>query len=289
MNRFFPFLGWWPAIKGSALRADAMAGLVGALVVLPQGMAFALLAGLPPEYGLYTAMVPTIMAALFGSSLHAVIGPANSVSLMVFAVLSPLAAPGSPEYISLALTLSLLCGAMMLALGALRMGTLVNFMSDAVIVGFTGALAVLIAGSQLRNALGIDMPAVSGFMNLVMATFENLDQTKPWVVVAAASTIAAGVASRSLKLRLPAMLTATIAGSAIALALNAIIGAERTGITTLGPIPSAFPPLSHPDFSPKVASRACRPGTTSPAANTWIWNLLSVISATCFDRYSAPP
>lgn len=252
MNRFFSFLNWWPTVKGSALRADAMAGLVGALVVLPQGMAFALLAGLPPEYGLYTAMVPTIMAALFGSSLHAVIGPANSVSLMVFAVLSPLAVPGSPEYISLALTLSLLCGAMMLALGALRMGTLVNFMSDAVIVGFTGALAVLIAGSQLRNALGIDMPAVSGFMNLVMATFENLDQTKPWVVVAAASTIAAGVASRSLKLRLPAMLTATIAGSAIALALNAIIGAERTGITTLGTIPSAFPSLSHPDFSPET-------------------------------------
>lgn len=250
MNRFFPFLNWWPAVKGDALRADAMAGLVGALVVLPQGMAFAMLAGLPPEYGLYTAMVPTVMAALFGSSLHSVIGPANSVSLMVFAALSPLAVPGTPEYVSLALTLSLLTGAMMLALGLLRMGTLVNFMSDAVIVGFTGALAVLIAGSQLRHALGIDMPAVSGFMNLVLATFQNIDQTKPWVVVATASTIAAGIASRSLKLRIPAMLTATITGSLIALALNTILGADRTGIITLGPIPSVFPPLSQPDFSP---------------------------------------
>ena len=105
MNRFLPFLAWWPSVGAHTLRADLLAGLVGAALVLPQGIAFATLAGMPVEYGLYCAMLPTAVAALFGSSLHAVSGPTNAVSLFVFAALSPIAAPGGAEYVSLALTL----------------------------------------------------------------------------------------------------------------------------------------------------------------------------------------
>ena len=123
--------------------------------MLPQGVAFATLAGLPPEYGLYCAMVPTVVAALFGSSLHTVAGPTNPVSLMVFAVLSPLATPMTPHYIELALTLALMSGIIMLAMGLLRFGSLVNFMSSSVVVGFTAALGVFIFASQLGNFLGI--------------------------------------------------------------------------------------------------------------------------------------
>lgn len=249
MNRYLPFLNWWPLVNRDSLRADSLAGLVGAIVVLPQGMAFAMLAGLPPEYGLYGAMVPTIIAALFGSSLHAVVGPANSISLMVFAVLSPLALPGSPEYIKLALTLALVCGVLMTTMGLLRMGALVNFMSDAVVVGFTGALAVLIIGSQLRNALGINAPAVAGFMKSLALTLGNLHETKPWVVIVTICTIVAGMASRRWLPRIPGTLTATLVGSAAALALNAALGSEHTAITTLGPLPGSLPPLSRPDFS----------------------------------------
>ncbi|MCC7060178.1 MAG: hypothetical protein IT508_08085, partial [Burkholderiaceae bacterium] len=125
--RLFPFLRWWPRVGRDSLRADLLAGLVGALLVLPQGVAFATLAGLPPAYGLYCAMVPTMVAALFGSSLHTVSGPTNAVSLMTFASLAPLAMPGSPEYIRLAATLALLTGLFMVLLGALRLGLLVNF------------------------------------------------------------------------------------------------------------------------------------------------------------------
>src|SRR5882672_6069115 len=187
-QRLFPLLKWWPRVNAATLKADALAGLIGAIVVLPQGVAFATLAGLPPEYGLYCAMVPTVVAALFGSSLHTVAGPTNPVSLMVFAVLSPLATPMTPHYIQLALTLALMSGILMLAMGFLRFGALVNFMSSSVVVGFTAALGVFIFASQLGNFLGI-VSGPAGFGDLVLATFRHLDDAKPWVVLVAAATL----------------------------------------------------------------------------------------------------
>ena len=127
LKRAFPFLRWWPMVNGTTLRADLVAGLVGAVVVLPQAIAFGSLAGVGPEYGLYCAMVPAVVAAFFGSSWHAVSGPTNAVSLVVFATLAPLAVPASPQYFSLSLTVAFLSGLLMIAMGALRLGTLVNF------------------------------------------------------------------------------------------------------------------------------------------------------------------
>jgi SulP family sulfate permease len=250
MTRFLPFLQWWHQVNATTLRADALAGLVGAIAVVPQGVAFATLAGLPPEYGLYCAMLPTIVAALFGSSLHAVSGPTNAVSLMVFAVLVPLATPGTPQYIQLALTLALMCGVIMIALGLARMGALVNFMSDAVIVGFTAAIGVLIVATQLHVVLGINIPPTSSFIGLVAETWVRLGDTRPWVVLTAAITVAAGVASRRWLRRVPAIFTATLVGSVAGAALQAWLGAERSGITMLGSLSGSLPPLSLPDLSP---------------------------------------
>jgi len=247
-QRLFPPLRWWPLVDASTLKADAVAGLVGAIVVLPQGIAFAALAGLPPEYGLYCAMVPTFIAALFGSSLHTVAGPTNAVSLMVFAVLSPLATPMTPRYIELALTLALVSGVFMLALGLLRFGTLVNFMSRSVVVGFTAALGVLIFASQFGNALGIDF-AAAPFTEMVAGTFEHLGDARPWVALVAAATVAIGAFSHRVLPRIPPMLTAMVAGSVAAFFLNQTLGMERTGLRTLGPLPSALPPLSYPAIS----------------------------------------
>src|SRR5690606_25417726 len=143
---------------------DLLAGLVGALVVLPQGIAFATLAGLPAQYGLYAAMVPTAVAALFGSSLHTVSGPTNAISIMTFAALAPLAAPGSPEYVRLAFTLAFLLGVFMLLLGVLRLGTVVNFISQPVIVGFMAGAALLLAASQLTALFGIPGAPGGGFL-----------------------------------------------------------------------------------------------------------------------------
>ena len=250
MTRFLPFLHWWSRVTPATLRADALAGLIGAIAVVPQGVAFATLAGLPPEYGLYCAMLPTVVAALFGSSLHSVSGPTNAVSLMVFAVLAPLAAPGSPQYIQLAFTLAFMCGVLMVALGAARMGALVNFMSDAVVVGFTAAVGVLILTSQLHYVLGIDITPATRFITLLAETWTHLGDTQPWVLLTAAVTVASGLASRRWLPRVPAIFTATLAGSAFAAVLQAVIGAERTGLHMLGTLAGGLPPLSLPDFSP---------------------------------------
>ena len=143
---------WVHAVDRSTLRADLIAGVLGALLVLPQAIAFATLAGLPPEYGLYTAIVPCVVAALFGSSRHVMSGPTNANSLALFAMLAPLAAVGSPAYIQLALAVTVLVGVMQWLIGALRLGTLANFISPSALRGFTSGAALLIAVKSIQTA-----------------------------------------------------------------------------------------------------------------------------------------
>jgi SulP family sulfate permease len=249
LQRLFPFLAWWPMVNRQTLRADATAGLISAIVVLPQGVAFATLAGMPPEYGLYCAMVPALIAALFSSSWHAVSGPTNAVSLFVFATVSPLAAPGSGEYISLVLTLSFMAGAMMLAMGMLRLGRLVNFISHTVVVGFTAGAGTLIFAAQLRNFFGVDMPAGGSFVSTVQNFGLRLAELNPYVLLVAVVTLLSGIASRRYLKKAPYMIVALLFGGASAYALNLWLGAEQTGIRVLGALPGALPRLSHPDLS----------------------------------------
>ena len=249
LARLLPFLAWWPRVTRTTLRADAGAALIGAIVVLPQGVAFATLAGLPPEYGLYCAMVPAVVAAFFGSSWHAVSGPTNAVSLYVFATLAPLAAPASPQYISLALTLALMSGVIMLAMGLLRLGRVVNFVSHGVVVGFTAGAAVLIVASQLRNFFGLELPASSAFLSTLRAFLAQFLELKPWVVLVGGITLAAGVLARRYVRKVPFMIVALAAGGLAGYGINAWLGGEQTGIRTLGKLAGALPPLSAPDLS----------------------------------------
>src|SRR5512140_2193673 len=158
LKKFFPFLLWWSMVSRRSLRSDLVAGITGAIIVLPQGVAFAMIAGLPPESGLYSAIVPAIIAALFGSSHHLISGPTTAISIVIFTALSPQAPPSSAEYIQMALTLTFLAGFFQFALGAARLGSLVNFVSHSVVVGFTAGASILIATSQLSNILGITAP-----------------------------------------------------------------------------------------------------------------------------------
>jgi SulP family sulfate permease len=248
LSRIFPFLAWWPRVDRPGLRADLIAGLVGAIVVLPQGVAFATLAGMPPEYGLYCAMVPTIIAALWGSSWHAVSGPTNAVSLVVFATVSMLAEPGSPQYVHLVLTLSFMSGLMMLAMGILRLGALVNFISHTVVVGFTAGAAMLIFDAQLGNFFGMNIARNMSFLRSIEAFALQLSDIQPYVLLVGATTLAAGILARRYLQQVPYMIVAMVVGSLVALALNQTLGVEHTGIRTLGALPGALPPLSHPDF-----------------------------------------
>jgi MFS superfamily sulfate permease-like transporter len=155
LNRIFPFLVWFKNYNSATLRADSIAGLTVALVLIPQSMAYAQLAGLPPYYGLYASFLPPMVAALFGSSRQLSTGPVAVVSLMTAASLAPLATAGSEGYIAYAILLALMVGAFQFLLGVLRLGLVVNFLSHPVINGFTNAAAIIIATSQLSKMFGV--------------------------------------------------------------------------------------------------------------------------------------
>jgi sulfate permease, SulP family len=248
--RWLPFLQWWPRVNRGTMRADLIAGMISAIVVIPQGVAFATIAGMPPEYGLYLAMVPAIVAALWGSSWHAVSGPTTAVSVFVFATLAPLATPGTSEYISLALTLSLMSGLFMVFLGLARLGVIVNFISHTVVIGFTAGAAILIAASQLANFLGIRLPRGQSFFETLYATGANLAEANAYAVAVALVTIAGGLLARRLLRTIPYMIVALVAGSVAAGLLNALLGGDRTGLQMIAAPTSTFPPLSMPDFAP---------------------------------------
>lgn len=182
---------WVREVDRGTLRADALAGLLGAVLVLPQAIAFAALLGLPPSYGLATAVLPCIVAALAGSSRHVMSGPTNANSLALAAMLAPLAAMGSPAYIQLVLLVTLLVGALQLAVGALRLGALAHFISPAALRGFTGGAALLIALHSLKDLLGVAVPAGGSTAATLAALAQHLPQANPAALVVGLLTIAA--------------------------------------------------------------------------------------------------
>ena len=253
--RLLPFLRWWPRVNRGSLRADGLAGLTGGLILVPQGVAFATIAGMPPEYGLYAAMLPAVVAALWGSSWHLVSGPTTAISIVVFATMSPLAEPGSPQFVALVLTLTFFVGAFQLLLGILRLGTLVNFVSHTVVVGFTSGAAVLIAASQVKNFFGLPIPRGASVAEVVQGLFAHLAEIQPWIFLVALVTLLVCALSKYLWPRLPHMIVGMVAGSALAAALNAWLGPQATGLSSIGALTIGFPPLSSPDWSWDTAQR----------------------------------
>ena len=244
----WPFLRWradWR--QPGTLRADALAGLTGAIVVLPQGVAFATLAGLPPQHGLWAAMLPCIVAALFGSSRLMVTGPANAISLSTLALLAPLATPFTPRYVELAITLAFLVGAMQLLLGLARVGRLVDHVPHAVVVGFTAGAAVLIVNAQLGTLLGLPLPGGTLAANL-RAAWAQLGQAQPAAWLVGGLTCAIAIGARRWNRWVPSMLLAVVGGSLVAAALPVVVPAWPA-LRTVGALPSPLPTLSLPDLS----------------------------------------
>ncbi|OHA84085.1 MAG: sodium-independent anion transporter [Candidatus Yonathbacteria bacterium RIFCSPLOWO2_01_FULL_47_33b] len=254
LNRVFPFLEWKKNVTKETLRKDTIAGLIGAFAVLPQAVAFATIAGLPPQYGIYAAIVPAIIAALFGSSKHLVSGPTTAISLVVFASLVPHATPGTNEFISLAITLSFLVGAIQLLMGWMRLGSLLNFISHTVIVGFTAGAAILIASSQLKNFLGIAVPQGSSFYETIATVLAHIKETNPYILLVAMATLLTGILFRRYFKKIPYMLPAILVGSLLGLALNHFLTPAITGLKTIGAIPASLPPLSFPNLDLKTIS-----------------------------------
>ncbi len=248
-HKIFPFLRWWPMVSRETNKVDLLSGFTGAMIVLPQGVAFATIAGLPPQYGLYAAMVPAIVAAMFGSSWHLVSGPTTAISIAVFAAMSPLAEPGTEHFISMVLTLTFLTGLFQLILGLARMGVLVNFISHTVVIGFTAGAAILIAGSQIKNFFGLDIARGAPFHIVIEQLFIQFGNIQPYVTTIAIVTLITGILSRIYLPKLPYMIVAMVVGSIVAFIFNHEVGFEHTHIRTVGALPGSLPPFSLPDFS----------------------------------------
>ncbi len=248
-NRLLPFLAWLPGVNRQILKADFVAGLTGAIIVLPQGVAFATIAGMPPEYGLYAGMVPAIIAALFGSSRLLVSGPTTAASIVLFSSLSVFAEPGSADYVTLALTLTFMVGAIELGLGLARMGALVNFISHSVIVGFTAGAAILIAAKQLKNFFGVTIEGGGHLHDILISFGQQITEINPWVTGVALATLLSGIAVKRWWPKMPYLIVSMLVGSFLAWGLNRWLGFEQTGISTVGALPRSLPPLSAPDLS----------------------------------------
>jgi len=267
-----PFLAWLPLVNAKTLKADMFAGLTGAVIVLPQGVAFAFIAGLPAQYGLYTAMVTPVIAALFGSSRHLISGPTTAISIVVFSAVSGHAQPGTPEFISLALTLTFLAGVYQLAFGLARLGVLVNFVSHTVVIGFTAGAAILIATSQMKNILGVHVPKGESFIHTWYDIFNQLDKVNYDVLAIAALTLMIALLIKKFIKALPNLLIALVIGSLFAWFIND----GTKGIELVGRIPASLPPFTMPDFS-FATIRAIAPDAFAVA-------LLGLIEAVSISR-----
>jgi len=259
LYRLLPFMQWKHLVDRQSTRADLIAGITGALIVLPQGVAFATIAGMPPEYGLYAAMLPAIIAALFGSSWHLVSGPTTAISIAVFAAMSPFAEPGSPQFISMVLTLTFLTGLFQLILGMARMGVLINFISHTVVIGFTAGAALLIAASQVKNFFGIDIARGAPFHVVIEQTFAQIGNINPYVTAVGVITLLVGIAAKKFMPKLPYMIVAMVVGSVLAYLITNRFGLEVTHIKTVGALPASLPPLSMPDFSYETLNKVMFP------------------------------
>ncbi len=208
--RLFPFLAWFP-VNSAILRGDLIAGITGALVLVPKAMAYAQLSGLPVYFGLYTAFIPAIIGALWGSSRQLATGPVAIVSLMTAAAVMPLAIPQTEEYIGLALLLTLLVGLIQFGMGAFKLGTIVNFVSHPVILGFMNAAAIIIALSQIDMLLGIPKGRSDSFLKDIWEMLGYLPQTHlPTLAMSAFALVLMLLLKKVKPLSKPSVLVAVV-------------------------------------------------------------------------------
>lgn len=244
LQTIVPAFEWLRNYKKNDIRGDLSAGAIVGIMLVPQGMAYAMLAGLPPVMGLYASTFPLIVYALFGSSRQLAVGPVALVSLLVFAGISPLAEPGSEEYIRLVLMLSAMVGAIQLAMGLFRVGFFINFFSHAVINGFTSAAAIVICLSQLSHLLGIRLSVQHSIVPLLSEVVQRIGETNLIALTIGGVSIAVQLFLRKKMPRFPASLLVVVGGTLLAY----ILRLDRWGVPVVGEVPQGLPTFSPPAF-----------------------------------------
>ena len=259
LTSFLPILGWAPTYTGAQAQSDLVAAVIVTIMLVPQSLAYAMLAGLPPQVGLYASILPLIAYALFGTSRALAVGPVAVVSMMTAAAVSQIAASGTPEYLTAAITLAFLSGVVLLAMSALRLGFLANFLSHPVISGFISASGILIATSQLKHLLGIKAEGET-LPHLVSGIYEGIGGVNPYTLVIGVTATAflfwarkrlkPLLLSRGLKPRPADMIAKAGPVAAIVLSILAVVGfgLVEKGVKIVGEIPAGLPPFALPSF-----------------------------------------
>ena len=247
LKQLFPILSWLPKYSKKDLFDDLPAGITVGIMLIPQGMAYALIAGLPIEYGLYASLAPQIIYAITGTSRQLSVGPVAMDSLLVAAGLSAIAAIGSDRYVELAIGLALMMGCIQLLLGLLRAGFLVNFLSRPIISGFTSAAALIIGLNQISNLFGIEIPRNNQIQNFFYSTSENFSEIH-------IATLAIGLVAAALiillskyrnKIKIPATLIVVVLGILVVFGLEL----DKAGVAIVGVIPDGLPNFHVPTLN----------------------------------------
>jgi SulP family sulfate permease len=247
-ERFFPILAWLRRYDIDDVRGDLAAGATTAVMLVPQGMAYATVAGLPPVVGLYASTVPLLAYALLGSSRHLAVGPVAIDSLLVFAAVGSVAQPGSEGFVAYAALLAAMVGGLQVLMAVGGLGFLANFLSRPVVVGFASAAAVIIAVNQLGALLGFELPRGEGFLGVVVAAVRGFGNVHGPTVGVGAGTVVFLVLLRLWKPRAPRALFAVMLG----LLLAWVLDLAREGVRVVGDIPAGLPSMSLPVFAPVV-------------------------------------
>lgn len=261
IEKIIPAVGWLKSYSSNDLPGDLTAGIITAILLVPQAMAYSILAGLPPEVGLYASILPPILYAFFGSSRTLAVGPVAVASLMVAAALGTIAIPGSADYIYAALVLSALIGLFLLIMGIAKLGFLANFLSHPVMSGFTSAAAIVIAFSQLKHLLGIEIPRGSRIDQSLIYIFNHVSDINSLTVIISGVSL---ILLYSLRQYLSPLLirfgfseriakTLVKAGPMFVVLLMTFLSArmlwnETNGLVVVGSIPAGLPPLTVPSF-----------------------------------------
>lgn len=245
IQKLFPALGWLQTYRRTDFRGDLSAGGIVAIMLIPQGMAYAMLAGLPPVYGLYASTLPLIVYALMGSSRHLAVGPVAMISLLVFSGISTLAEPGTEQYIRLVLLLTLIVGAMKVLLGLLRLGFFINFFSHAVISGFTSAAAIIILLSQVGHLWGIPVSPGHSTIHLLRDIINQIGETHLLTLGVGLISMGVLVFIKMKSPRFPAPLLVLIA---VTLAVY-FFRLDQEGLKIVGHVPAGLPNLNLPSFN----------------------------------------
>ncbi|MCB9081509.1 MAG: solute carrier family 26 protein [Lewinellaceae bacterium] len=248
LRQFIPILEWLPHYRKALLRGDVLAGLTVGVMLIPQGMAYGLLAGLDPIHGLYASILPLFLYAFFGTSRQLSVGPVALVSLLILAGVGQFAEPGTTLFFQLAVTTALIAGLIQVLLGSFRLGFLINFLSHPVIAGFTSAAAFIIGMSQLKNLLRINIGRSNYIHEIVADTAQHITEMHWPTLVIGVGGIAFMLILKRIKKSLPGALLAVILGTVIVFWWRL----DLQGVETVGQVPKGLPAFQLPMFSGKI-------------------------------------